>query len=747
MPRRSVDAHSRELSAYAEWEWYFAQVEAFWAERGHGELGEHPAGEWLRHQQKAGIAGRLSPDRQQRLVALGVRFEADDAAWENMLQSVRDYLMRHCVPRKAGRARWLPDPTAGELAAWLSEQRVMHEDGVLHPARMRRLHALMLLPHERAHSAVAASSRLTQAESRALRHAALWERRLRELAAYCREHGDCDVPKHWPENQPLANWTRFQRKARHLKRLSTERIARLDRLGFPWSTHAIGWDKLWERRFQEILQFKEQHGHTRVPKQFDKQLWHWRHVQREFRKKGMLKPERITRLDAISFEWEEDAVWGRTWDSPKEGRWDEMLRQLADYRARHGHVNVPHHGEANTKLGAWLNRQRMDARNGHLQPDRLARLEALGFVSAPGRPSLDKYWDQRYAELAAFHQEHGHTRVTSATDDPLSEWRYLQRASHRKGLLSAERIARLDALGFEWVGSEFSGLTQQQRWDLQWLAMYEQLVQFHREHGHCRVLANWEGNPRLADWVQDQRALRHQGKLHPGRLARLESVGFLWSVENIDHDARWERRFLQLRDYQRAHGHTRVPKAFDKQLWHWRHVQREFRRKGWLKPERAARLDAIGFEWVEHGKPWAKSREERWESQWDRMYAQLVEFQRQHGTTHVVAGWPENPTLSTWVGDQREREHHGGMRPDRKARLDAIGFLWNPGRPTLDAMWERRYAELVGFKEQHGHTRVPKGFDRQLWHWRHVQREFRKKGKLKAERIARLDAIGFEWEG
>jgi len=42
---------------------------------------------------------------------------------------------------------------------------------------------------------------------------------------------------------------------------------------------------------------------------------------------------------------------------------------------------------------------------------------------------------------------------------------------------------------------------------------------------------------------------------------------------------------------------------------------------------------------------------------------------------------------------------------------------------------------------------VPKGFDHQLWHWRHVQREFLKKNMLSAERIARLDALGFEWEG
>ncbi|MEQ1747939.1 MAG: helicase associated domain-containing protein [Prosthecobacter sp.] len=749
MPSRRSDIHEQDLVIYAEWEWNYSQVEAFVRARGHCNLGEHPAGDWLRQQLQASTAGKLSPERQQRLASLGVSLDPGDGAWEAMLQRVRDVLIRRRVPRKKGREKWLPEPLDGDMAAWLREQRALDKARLLHPDRRSKLLGLKLLVVKRMPDPPPEPSRgsILAAEARERRHAALWESRYAELVAYKHEYGDCDVPKDWPENKPLANWVRFQRKLDHLGRMTEAHRSRLDALDFVWRLRSLPVDKRWERRFQELVQYKEAHGHTRVPKSFDWQLWHWRHVQREFRRKGIMNPVRIARLDAIGFEWEEDPVWGRSWDPIKEKHWDAKLQQLAEYRAQHGNINVPHHGKEYTKLGSWLNRQRIDCRNGHLRPDRLARLEALGFVASPGRPSLDEYWDERYAELAAFHQQHGHTRVTSRVDNRLSEWRYLQRANHRKGLLSAERIARLDALGFEWVEPESSGLTQQERWDRQWLGMYEQLVQFQREHGHCHVLRKWEGNPRLAEWVQDQRALKSQGKLRPERLTRLEALGFLWTAESIDSDSRWERRFQQLCDYQRQHGHTRVPKGFDRQLWHWRHVQREFRRKGMLKPDRIARLDAIGFEWDEQGKPWAKSREDRWERQWDAMYAQLVEFQHQHGTTHVVAGWPENPRLATWVGDQREREHHGGLRPDRKARLEAISFVWNPGRPTLVAKWEERYAQLVAFKEQHGHTRVPKGFDRQLWRWRHAQREFRKKNMVSAERIEKLDSIGFEWEG
>ena len=750
MSKRRRPTHEENLAAYAEWEWHYAQVEAFVSERGHCHLGEHPAGDWLRAQLKLSTAGRLSPERQQRLASLGVSLDTGEAAWTAQLQSLRDYLARHRVPRKSSREKWLPEPRDGELAAWLREQRALHREGLLHPDLLRKLRALKLLAVKPAASlppeAPPTPGRLRAAIAREKRHADLWETRFEELAAYQSEHGHCDVPMIWPENQVLSNWVRFQRKRDHLGKMTDEHRARLDALGFLWRLRSLPVDRRWQRRFQELVEFKKEYGHTRVPKSFDKVLWHWRHVQREWRKKGILNAERISRLDSIGFEWEEHPLWGLTMSPTNEKNWEAKFQQLADFRAQHGHIRVSHHRGQHASLGAWLRRMCSEAREGKLRPDRLARLEALGFVPSPGRPDLMEQWNQRYAELAAFQQEHGHTRVAPSSDARLSEWRYLQRANHRKGILSAERIAQLDALGFEWEDPDSAGLTQRQRWDRQWQAMYERMVQFQRTYGHCHVVSKWEVDPSLAEWVHDQRELNSQGRLLPERRALLDAIGFLWHPGRPTLDALWEERYAQLSAFVQQHGHTRVPKSFDKVLWHWRHVQREFRKKDMLKPERIARLDAIGFEWEDVGKPWAKSREDRWDRQWDEMYAQLIEFQRQHGTTHVVAGPGPYARLATWVGDQREREHHGGMRPDRKARLDAIGFLWHPGRPTLEALWEERYAQLSAFKEQHGHTRVPKGFDKVLWHWRHVQREFRKKGKLKPERIARLDALGFEWE-
>jgi len=66
-----------------------------------------------------------------------------------------------------------------------------------------------------------------------------WEFRFQELLAYREIHGNCEVPKRYKENQPLANWVRAQRsdrkKSKELTDKKKERFRRLDEIGFSWA--------------------------------------------------------------------------------------------------------------------------------------------------------------------------------------------------------------------------------------------------------------------------------------------------------------------------------------------------------------------------------------------------------------------------------------------------------------------------------------------------------------------------------
>ena len=78
-----------------------------------------------------------------------------------------------------------------------------------------------------------------------------------------------------------------------------------------------------------------------------------------------------------------------------------------------------------------------------------------------------------------------------------------------------------------------------------------------------------------------------------------------------------------------------------------------------------------------------------------------------------------------------------------KARLDALGFIWDPHT----AQWEEGFERLETFVKQHGHCRVPPLYvtpdGYRLGFWVGTQR--RRSDRVPSERKARLNVLGFEW--
>ena len=77
--------------------------------------------------------------------------------------------------------------------------------------------------------------------------AAVWKQRIKELKAFKKEHGHCNVPTHYPANRPLGSWVNFTRHRKKTGKLAKERIRCLEELGFCWALInqlAINWFRL-----------------------------------------------------------------------------------------------------------------------------------------------------------------------------------------------------------------------------------------------------------------------------------------------------------------------------------------------------------------------------------------------------------------------------------------------------------------------------------------------------------------------
>jgi hypothetical protein len=438
-------------------------------------------------------------------------------------------------------------------------------------------------------------------------------------------------------------------------------------------------ERRWEQRYDELVAFKETHGHLRVsPKnETSPGLLRWRDRQRSEFRKGTLRADRTARLDALGLEWEMTKRPAHEYEYIEE-RWERMFDQLVAHRAKHGHCEVPVQWPENQSLSSWVQHQRRYHQDGQMPAARARRLEQLGFTWKSKKPHLVRQWEERFAELVAFQRRHGHLRVTHRNEisDGLTEWRDNQRAHLRKGKLSAERKARLDALGFEWVPRGRTAYGNADLWELR----FGQLVAYQTMHGHCQVPRKQGA---LSEWVNTQRKARRNGWLRQDRQERLEQIGFAWESDKVSYAGGWEGRYAELVAFKAQHGHLRVTPSNQTSagLTRWRDKQRQKLRKGRLSPERKARLDALGFEWqparprparTQKTDPLPKDSLSLWEWYYDR----LLEFKQQHGHANVPASWPEDQALADWVREQCEGRVYGRLHFGQLARLEKLGFAW-----------------------------------------------------------------------
>ncbi|KAJ1463097.1 helicase associated domain-containing protein, partial [Pelagophyceae sp. CCMP2097] len=137
---------------------------------------------------------------------------------------------------------------------------------------------------------------------------------------------------------------------------------------------------------------------------------------------------------------------------------------------------------------------------------------------------------------------------------------------------------------------------------------------------------------------------------------------------------------------------------------------------------------------------------------WDVNFGRLSAFKAEHGDCLVPKLFvtADGYKLGTWVQWQREtrKGKGGGLADDRAARLEALGFVWDP----MGAAWEENFGRLEAYKAEHGDCLVPRLFvtanGYKLGFWVSTQRQKRKgtDGGLTDERAARLEALGFVWD-
>ena len=79
----------------------------------------------------------------------------------------------------------------------------------------------------------------------------------------------------------------------------------------------------------------------------------------------------------------------------------------------------------------------------------------------------------------------------------------------------------------------------------------------------------------LLPGVQRQRKLKRSGMLLRNRQMLLESIGFVWTVQEEQQNGQWNSTFIRLAQYHQKHGHCLVPQRYseDRQLGQCKFVE------------------------------------------------------------------------------------------------------------------------------------------------------------------------------
>jgi superfamily II DNA or RNA helicase len=454
------------------------------------------------------------------------------------------------------------------LARWVSAQRVRRKKGLLDHEQIQDLDRLGFIWGGKE---------------------AAWLRRYKALERYTRQHGNPHVPRMYSDRK-LAKWVWIQRhrKAGDYKPndkvdfITAEQTALLDKLGFRWTFRGDPWLQC----FNDLKAFKEKHGHCSVSSEKDDpRLAKWVSWQRRQHFRGELDPERKAKLDSIGFTW---SAWEKS-----EERWKQMYAELEKYHRTHGNLNVP--WGSKTKLAQWMSVKRQKRVTGRLSQEQIRLLDGLGF-RWQFKPKPHGSWEDRLAEVAEFVAKHGHCKIPIPyPENPrLGTFVNDTRSQGKRGLLSAERIAKLDKLGFMWRGAKkvmVDGTSDP------WRTRFADLLRYKEVHGNCDVPMKGEENKELGNWVSQQRHYYNRGSLHPTRVKLLEEAGFKWAA-NIQKK-KWNERYSALLQFKSRTGNCDVPATYkdDPSLGVWVANQRRLKNSGKLNAAKQRLLEEIGFTW------------------------------------------------------------------------------------------------------------------------------------------------------
>lgn len=224
-------------------------------------------GTWVGNQKSFLKNGTLTQDRVDRLSEIGVLAESLETRWLGRYEELKEYQVKFGnldVPHDwpTGLGQWLANQKSFEKSGKMSDDRksllrdlsvplgqlsnkIDWEDRYAELQQYKTAYGHTDVPVDWPTGLGKWTNKQRSAQLSENRHRMLsdlefiwdklslkWESRFKELLQYRTAHGDVNVPKEWSGG--LGAWVNTQRQTKKSDKLTTERIRRLEDIGFMW---------------------------------------------------------------------------------------------------------------------------------------------------------------------------------------------------------------------------------------------------------------------------------------------------------------------------------------------------------------------------------------------------------------------------------------------------------------------------------------------------------------------------------
>ena len=306
-------------------------------------------GIWISSQRYNYTKKRLNGEQIELLEKIGMSWHRDKNRWEIGFNCAKKYYEEFGDINPA--ANYVCDDGFA-LGAWISSQRLKYKKGKLKQEYITQLESLNIIwsPLD-----------------------ANWEIGYEHACKYYRINGNCQVTNSFVTDDgfKLGSWVANQRTKYRSKKLSEDRIKRLDEIAFEWNAHG----NRWEINYKQAKEYFEKNGNLVVANNFvlpnGFKLGQWLATQKADYKKGKLDNKKILLLERIGIVW-----------APNEEKWLQAFEYAKRYVFLHKSINIPYSYVTHDgfKLGEWCKGQKRLYKKGNYSQARVQMLYKAGIL-------------------------------------------------------------------------------------------------------------------------------------------------------------------------------------------------------------------------------------------------------------------------------------------------------------------------------------------------------------------------------